>query len=232
MNSRQRQRTPTGPRPRRWLDSPGHLHLLHRGGAVLLGLGLWVFGILGLVNRLEFFSTQGQPVLGLSSNGLLSVVSLVVGAVLIAAGATGGRRSSSVTVLVGVAFMASGFANALVMGTAANLLAFRLPNVIFSEVAGGVLVILGSVGRFTSRLPSTNPYQRQRHPVDGVDEGVEDVMPTVYAEPEDVVAVAELAEAERAVARHDASPVQARGVEAAAQHRRGEDRVESWRREW
>src|ERR1700712_1411432 len=121
MNSRKRQRTPTGSRPQRWLDSPGHLDLLHRGGAVLLGLGLWVFGILGLVNRLEFFSTQGRIIMGLSSNGLLSVVSLVVGAVLITAGFGGGRSSSSVTVVVGAAFMTSGFANALVMGTAANV---------------------------------------------------------------------------------------------------------------
>lgn len=80
-----------------------------------------------------------------------------------------------------------------------------------------------------ARSPSSgDTSQRGEHP----DEGVEDIMPTVYTEPEDVVAVAELAEAERAVARHDASPAQVRGVEAAAQHRRGEDRVESWRREW
>ena len=41
----------------------------HRLGAVVLGAVLWAFGILGLVNRLATFSTNGGQVLGLSSNG-------------------------------------------------------------------------------------------------------------------------------------------------------------------
>ncbi|HEY2205715.1 MAG TPA: DUF4383 domain-containing protein [Pseudonocardia sp.] len=212
-------------RPRRWLDSPRHLDALHRCGAVLLGLGLAVFGILGLVNRLDFFSTSGRDVLGLSSNGLLSLISLVVGAVLVAAGLRGGRIASTVSVVLGVAFMLSGFANVLVLGTSANLLAFGVSNVIFSEVAGGMLLVLGSVGRFTGRLPSGNPYNRERHP----DEDAVDVLPTVYPHAEDVRAVRELAEAERAVARHNATPAQADGVREAGRFRRAEDRVGSWR---
>jgi hypothetical protein len=68
-----------------WRDSHSRLDTVHRVGAILFGLGLWVFGILGLVNRLDPFSLDGAPVLGLSSNGLLSLISLVVGGVLIAA---------------------------------------------------------------------------------------------------------------------------------------------------
>lgn len=211
--------------PRLFLDSAGHLNSLHRVGAALLGLGLWVFGILGLVDRLDMFSTSGQPVLGLSSNGLLSVISLVVGGVLIAAALRGGRTASTVTVVVGAAFVLSGLANVLVLDTDLNVLAFGLPNVIFSLVAGGMLLILGAYGRFTGRLPSTNPYHRERHP----DEGVADVLPTVYADPEDVTAVRELADAERAVARHGATPEQAGGVAAAGRARRAEDRVHGWR---
>ena len=211
--------------PGKWLDSPQHLNLLHRAGAAWLGIGLWVFGILGLVHRLGFFSTSGQPVMGLSSNGLLSVISLVVGAVLILAGLRGGRSASTVTVVVGVAFMLSGFANALVIGTSANWLAFGVSNVIFSEVAGGLLLILGASGRFTARLPSSNPYQQQRHP--GPRDT--DVLPTIYPHPEDVTSARELAEAERAVARHGATPTQTEAVAIAGQHRRAEDRVQSWR---
>ena len=84
-----------------------------RLGAVGLGGALWAFGILGLVNRLAMFSTNGGHVLGLSSNGLLSVISLVVGAVLIGAAARGGRGASTVTVTVGAAFLLSGLANVL-----------------------------------------------------------------------------------------------------------------------
>ena len=114
-------------RPRSWLDSARHLNGLHRVVAVLLGLGLWVFGILGLVNRLDTFSTRGQPVLGLSSNGLLSIISLVVGAILIAAALRGGRLASTVTVVVGAAFMLSGLGNDLVLNTDLNVLAFGIP---------------------------------------------------------------------------------------------------------
>jgi hypothetical protein len=74
---------------------------------VSFGLGLAVFGVLGLVNRLEPFSTEGQPVLGLSSNGLLSVISLVVGGVLVVSGLRGGRTASTVLVAVGAAFVLS-----------------------------------------------------------------------------------------------------------------------------
>jgi hypothetical protein len=75
-------------------DTSSRLDHLHRVGAVLFGLGLGTFGVLGLVNRLDPFSTSGQEILGLSSNGLLSVISLVVAVILIAAGVRGGRIAS------------------------------------------------------------------------------------------------------------------------------------------
>ena len=156
-------RLPADPRPS-WLDSGRHLNGLHRAAAILLGLGLWVFGILGLVNRLPTFSTRGQPVLGLSSNGLLSIISLVVGGILIAAAVRGGRLASTVTVVVGAAFMLSGLGNVLVLNTDLNILAFGIANVIFSLVTGGLMLILGAYGRFTVGLPSNNPYQQERHP--------------------------------------------------------------------
>lgn len=228
-------------RPEPWANSPRRLNGLHRVGAVAFGLGLWTFGILGLLNRLDWFTTRGQPVLGLTSNGLLSVISLVVGAVLIAAAARGGRTASTVTLGVGAAFMLSGVANVLVLNTALNILAFGMPNVIFSLVAGGLLLILGAWGRFTGRLPTDNPYHRSRHPeggdrldqqpTDGQAGDTEtDRLPASYNGAGDAAAVAELAEAERAVARNGATIDQTRGVQAAGQARRDEDRLAAWRR--
>jgi hypothetical protein len=208
-----------------WRDSHGRLDSVHRVGAVLFALGLWVFGILGLVNRLDPFTTNGTPVLGLSSNGLLSVISLVVGAILIAAAVRGGRTASTVTVIVGVAFILSGLANVLVLDTPLNLLAFRMPNVIFSLIAGALLLFLGAYGRYTGRLPDDNPYHVERHPSDEP----EVPLPTVFRDAADVTAARELAEAERAVAQHAASPEQAAGVAVARRARRAEDRVRSWR---
>ncbi|MEN3264612.1 DUF4383 domain-containing protein [Pseudonocardia sp.] len=201
------------------------LDAVHRVGAVLFGLGLWVFGIFGIVGRVEPFSTSGEPVLGLSSNGLLSVISLIVGGVLIAAAVRGGRMASTVTVAVGAAFVLSGLANVLVLDTPLNLLAFRMSNVIFSLVSGALLLFLGAYGRFTGGLPADNPYQVERHGGGGQDVP----LPTVFRDHADVIAARELAEAERAVAQHAATPEQVARVAVAGGARRAEDRVSAWR---
>ena len=182
------------------------LGVVHRVGAAGLGGALWVFGILGLVNRLAMFSITGGHVLGLSSNGLLSVISLVVGAVLIGAAVRGGRPASTVTVAVGALFLLSGLANVLVLGTPLNVLAFGMPNVIFSLLAGAVLLFLGAYGRFTGGLPLSNPYQQERHDRDDEQERVP--LPTIFSDPADVRAATELAEAERADARRATLPAQ------------------------
>jgi hypothetical protein len=51
----------------------------------------------------------------------------------------------------------------------------------------------------------------------------------VIVDPAEVAAAAELAEAERAVAQHTATPEQAAGVDAVRDIRRPEDRVRAWR---
>ena len=93
---------------------------LHRVGAVVFGVGLAGFGILGLWAGPEMFSTTGRTVLGLSSNGLLAVISIAVGAVLVAAGLRGGRTASTILVIAGSAFVLSGLVNAIVLGTPAE----------------------------------------------------------------------------------------------------------------
>lgn len=206
-------------------DADTTLDHAHRVGAIAFALGVGTFGVLGLVNRLEMFSTAGQPVLGLSSNGLLSVVSLVVAVVLIAAGIRGGRVASTVLVVVGAAFLLSGFANTLVLGTPLNLLAFRIPNVIFSFVAGALLLFLGAWGRFTGRLPDGNQYRQERHDGDIADE-----LPSHFDAPADAAAARQLAAAERAVAQNAATSDVTAHVEAVREIRREQDRVQEWRR--
>ena len=205
-------------------DLPRQLDHVHRTAAVVFGLGLGVFGVLGFVNRLDMFSTTGEPVLGLSSNGLLSTVSVVVAVILVAAGVRGGRTASTVLVVVGAAFVASGVVNALVLDTPLNLLAFRISNVVFSLVAGALLLFLGAWGRFTGRVPDDNPYRRERHH----DERPEP-LPATFHDPEDVAAARELAAAERAVAQHTAPPEVAARVDALRDVREPEERVQRWR---
>jgi len=201
------------------ITSGGGLDLVHRMGAAGLGVGLWIFGILGFVNRLEFLSTSGEEVLGLSSNGMLSTISLVVGAVLIVAALRGGRISSTVTSLIGVLFLLSGLFHLAVLDTEYNLLAFRISNVIFSFVAGMLLLFLGAYGRFSGGLPATNPYYRYRHPGDprpGSDEAAS-------REEEDRWVAAEIAVAERR-----ATPEQQELVRQEARRRADESRRRAW----
>ena len=205
-------------------DSPRQLDHLHRAGAVVFGVGLGTFGVLGFVNRLDMFSTTGTPVLGLSSNGLLSTISVVVAVILIAAGLRGGRTASTVLVVIGAAFVASGLVNTLVLGTPLNLLAFRIPNVVFSFVAGALLLFLGAWGRFTGRLPDDNPYRQERHQGDNPD-----ALPTTFHDPDDIRAARELADAERAVAQHTAPADVAARIDALREVRSPEERVQRWR---
>ncbi|MCD2187773.1 DUF4383 domain-containing protein [Actinomycetospora soli] len=143
-------------------DAPGpsarRVLVVHRVGALFVAAVIAVFGILGYVGGLTAFETRGMPLLGLSTNGLLSTVSVVTAAVLVLAALRGGRPASTVMIVVGAAFLVAAFVGLAVLATPYNLLAFRLPNVFFSIGAGLVLLVVGSYGRVTTHLPPDNPY--------------------------------------------------------------------------
>jgi Domain of unknown function (DUF4383) len=202
---------------------PGRrLDLVHRIGSAVFGAGLCVFGALGVANRLEFLSIQGKVVLGLASNGLLATISLIVGGVLIGAALRGGRISSTITVVVGVLFLLSGLLNLAVLDTQFNLLGFRLSNVIFSLIAGMLLLFLGAYGRFSGGLSMDNPYYQQRHRNDPR-ERVEAMMSQ-----DGDIDDAELAAAELAVAEGHATPQQERLVFEDARRRALQAHLQAW----
>lgn len=214
-------------------SSPGsdarRLNGLHRISGVVLGVVLWVFGLLGFAGDLDPFSTTGTPVLGMSTNGLLSTISLVVGTLLIVAGIRGGRLSSSVCTVVGALFLLSGVVNAVLLNGPYNVLAFRMSNVVFSLLAGLVLLVAGAYGRFSGRLPSDNPYAaEQRRTVDA--EGGADRDQRLPRDAADVAAAASLAEAERAVAEGGGTDEQRRLLAQVDALRDGADRRAEWRR--
>lgn len=192
--------------------APHPVHTVHRIGAGSLGGFLVLFGLMGVTRAAEFLSTTGSVVMGLTTNGLLATISMVVGAVLVVAALRGGPTASTVAVVVGGLFLLSGLGNALVLGTPMNMLAFGLPNVVFSLVVGSALLLLGAYGRFTGGLPGTSPYSpapgAAPSPVEVVDGQVARAM----------------AAAERAVAQHAATAEQVARVRAAAPFRTHADR--------
>ncbi|MEU8516410.1 DUF4383 domain-containing protein [Kitasatospora sp. NPDC048722] len=140
------------------------LSQVYRVGAGLCGAALLVFGCLGFADGLSFFSTSGETVAGLSSNGLLSLVSVVTAVVLVGGAVIGGNTASTINIAVGALFVLSGFVNLALMDSSANILAFRIQNVLFSFVMGLVIATFGMYGRVSGKLPLDNPYWRHRHP--------------------------------------------------------------------
>jgi Domain of unknown function (DUF4383) len=139
---------------------------VYRFGAGVIGAGLLVFGVLGFVDQLAFFDIEGDRVAGLSTNAVLSTISVVVGLVLIAGALIGGNVASLLNTLVGCLFLVSGFANMCVLRTSWNVLNFSMANVIFSFVVGIALLTFGLYGRVSGGLPPDNPYYRARHGMD------------------------------------------------------------------
>ncbi|WP_116449612.1 DUF4383 domain-containing protein [Blastococcus litoris] len=204
-------------------DAPDHANrvfAVQRTGALAVAAVILVFGLLGFAGGLDFFSTEGEPVLGMSSNGLLSTISVLTAVVLVVAALRGPRVASTVMIVVGTLFLVSALANLAALRTSFNVLAFEMDNVVFSVVAGLLLLLLGAYGRVSGSLPPDSPYARPR---------TEDSEPESYpSTPAEFAAERAMRAAEIAVVNHVATADQRRRVAAMAEvHSRG-DRRRVW----
>lgn len=198
----------------------GRVFAVHRLGAALVGLALLAFGLLGLIRGVPFLTTHGARFLGLSSNGLLSTISVVVAVALVGAAVRGPRAASTTMLVLGVLFLLSALVNGALLGTSLNLLAFRLADVEFSVVVGLLLLLLGAYGRISGNLPDDSPYA---HPHPWVPEP-----PDQPSSPEEIAAEAAMREAEIAVVERRATEDQRRRVRAMAGLRTRDERRRCW----
>ncbi|MEU6389757.1 DUF4383 domain-containing protein [Streptomyces sp. NPDC046939] len=143
---------------------------VYRWGAGFCGVVLLVFGCLGFADSLHPFDTAGEELAGMSTNGVLSLVSVVVGLVLIAGGVIGGNVASTINMAVGTLFLLSGFVHIFLLDKPGNVLDFGMTNVVFSFVMGLIIVTFGMYGRVSSRLSHDNPYWQRRHPAEAARE--------------------------------------------------------------
>jgi hypothetical protein len=204
------------------LDPGQRVLAVHRLGAVAVALVVLVFGLLGFAGGLDFFSTSGEPILGMSSNGLLSTVSVVTAAVLIAAAVRGARIASTVMIVVGSLFLLSALVHLAVLRTGFNVLAFEMTNVFFSIGAGLTLLVLGTYGRVSGSLPPDSPYARP-------DTGEAPEPPESYpSTPAEFAVERAIREAEIAVVNHVATAEQRRRVAAMASERTRAGRRRVW----
>jgi hypothetical protein len=200
----------------RYLPSDHPLCKVYRVGAALFGSGLIIFGGLGVANELAFLSTHGKQILGLSSNGLLSLISLVIG----------GHVASTVTTTLGVLFLISGLANLAVLDTPLNLLAFKIQNVLFSLIAGMLMLFVGLYGRVSGGLPNDNPYVRARRHQDPLDKHA--AARAAEELRQRLAEIDELARAEFAMAEGRATPEQEELLRVDAQLRAEQQRKEAY----
>ena len=204
---------------------PSRVATVQRLGAVLVAVVLLAFGLFGFLERLDYFSTEGGRIAGLSSNNLLSAISVVTAVVLVVAAFRSARTASTVMLVLGVAFLVSALANLAVLRTSFNVLNFSMANVVFSLCAGLFLLVLGAYGRVSGNLPPDSPYRTGDPDADQVD-GPE---PEHYAStPAERAVERAMRDAELAVAEHRATPEQARRVAAMAQVRTRGDRRRVW----
>jgi hypothetical protein len=209
---------------------------VHRIGCVVVALVLWAFAVLGFLSGTGFFDTHGATVLGMTSNGLLSLVSLVVGGVLVGAAVFGGRAASTTSVVVGALFVLSGLLNLIALvHPNLNLLAFTMPNVVFSLVVGLVLLCVGLYGRASGQLPADNPYRQARggdNPVSRLWHGealAQEPMVDERTAQRRIEETTAAAKAEYAFAQGTATPEQEEQVLNDAQRRATEQRRRAWR---
>jgi Domain of unknown function (DUF4383) len=148
------------------LPTDNALNRVYRFASAAIGASVLTFGVLGYVNLLGYFDTTGETVLGLSTNVLLSTISVVVGVLLLAGAVAGGNRAAELNFALGVLFIGSGLVNLTVLETSWNVFNFQMRNVMFSFVAGLLLLTFGLYGRVSGGLPADNPYYRARHGLD------------------------------------------------------------------
>jgi hypothetical protein len=195
---------------------------VQRVGAVAVALVILLFGLVGFAGGLDFFSTSGEPILGMSSNGLLSTISVLTAAVLIGAAVRGARIASTVMIVVGSLFLLSALVHLAVLRTGFNVLAFEMTNVFFSIGAGLTLLVLGTYGRVSGALPPDSPYARRGA---GGDPEPPESYPSTPAE---FAVERAIREAEIAVVNHVATAEQRRRVAAMAGERTRAGRRRVW----
>ncbi|MEV4417001.1 DUF4383 domain-containing protein [Catellatospora sp. NPDC049609] len=121
------------------------LRPLYRGLALLAGLFVLAFGVLG------YLESQGQPLfhqgdvraLGLKTNPAFAYASLGAGVAVLLATLVGRNLDRFVNMWVGVGFLIVGTAMMALMRTESNVLNFTMATCIVSYLIGSVLFTAG-----------------------------------------------------------------------------------------
>ncbi|HEX6686511.1 MAG TPA: DUF4383 domain-containing protein [Candidatus Limnocylindrales bacterium] len=132
-----------------------HLPINHRLSgfyrflAALAGIFLIVFGIVGLAQTLgdPFFDRGDVSALGLRTNLAFSLLSIVVGAIVLVGAMIGGNLAHYLNLFGGGVFWLAGLVMLVVLQTDANILNFQVSTCVVSFLLGTLLVLAGLYGK-------------------------------------------------------------------------------------
>lgn len=125
------------------------LRPLYRAIAVLIGLYLLVFGIIGVIQCAgdPFFDRRDVTVLGLKTNMAFAVLSVIVGAVVLIANIIGRNADHWVNMWLGGLFMFVGVFGLIIVRSDLNKLNFSVATCVVSSLLGTALLIAGLYGK-------------------------------------------------------------------------------------
>jgi Domain of unknown function (DUF4383) len=121
------------------------LRPIYRAIAGIVGAYLIVFGVLGVILTGDegLFGRAGDRVLGQGTNLFWSIVSVLLGIIVLAATVLGRNRDVLVDTYLGWTLLVIGTFSLAVIRTNANFLDFSVSTVVVSYLAGLALILAG-----------------------------------------------------------------------------------------
>jgi len=127
-----------------------------RALAFLAGVYVLLFGIVGVIQTrgMSPFDTHGVRVLGLTTNPGFSIISIVVGAIMVVATVLGRNVDVAVNLVFGALFALAGLFSLAFLRTDLNYFAFSVTNCIVSYVLATICVLASFYGRVRPGVPA------------------------------------------------------------------------------
>lgn len=141
------------------------LRPVYRALAGLTGLYFVIFGVIGLIvtGGDGPFARDTDRVLGQGSNLAWSIVSIVIGAVVIIATILGRNRDGAVDTYLGWGLLVIGTFALAVLRTDVNIFHFTISTVIVTYLAGLVLILAGLYSTVADEQDAGAPRQEREN---------------------------------------------------------------------
>ncbi|MBL7254757.1 DUF4383 domain-containing protein [Actinoplanes sp. LDG1-01] len=137
------------------------LRPLYRALSLIAGAYLVVFGVIGMIQTSgeSFTGVTGVRVLGQESNMLWSILALIVGIVVVAAGAMGRNLDVAAGKYLGWTLLVIGSYELATNRTDANLFGFSMATVVVTYLVGLILILSSLYGKVAPQSQAGAPRQ-------------------------------------------------------------------------